>query len=93
MIKPGATNVLAVQVFPQQKDDLGITFVDWNPTPPDKNMGLWREVHLSASGPLALRHPAVMSTVDAASGNARLTVTAVVKNGSDRRRSRACCKG
>ena len=52
------------EVFPQQKEDLGITFVDWNPTPPDKNMGLWREVYLSASGPLALRHPAVLSTVD-----------------------------
>jgi exo-1,4-beta-D-glucosaminidase len=84
VIKTGAANVLVVQVFPQQKDDLGITFVDWNPTPPDKNMGLWRDVQLSASGPLAIRHPAVMSTVDAASGNARLTVTAVVKNGSDR---------
>jgi len=26
--------------------------------PPDKNMGLWREVYLTTSGAVALRHPA-----------------------------------
>ena len=41
--KPGAENVLAVQVFAPTDHDLAITFVDWNPAPPDKNMGLWRE--------------------------------------------------
>ena len=37
--------------------DLAITFVDWNPAPPDKNMGLWRDVYLTAGGPVALRYP------------------------------------
>jgi exo-1,4-beta-D-glucosaminidase len=77
--KPGAENVLAVQVYPPTENDLAITFVDWNPAPPDKNMGLWREVYLTTSGPVAVRHPAVASRVDA-SGNAQLTVTALVKN-------------
>jgi len=45
-------------------NSLAITFVDWNPAPPDKNMGLWREVYLTASGAVALRHPAVLSRVD-----------------------------
>jgi len=77
--KRGAENVLAVQVYPPTENDLAITFVDWNPAPPDKNMGLWREVYLTTSGPVAVRHPAVASRVDA-SGNAQLTVTALVKN-------------
>jgi exo-1,4-beta-D-glucosaminidase len=38
--KPGAANVLAVEVFPAQPDDLGLTCVDVNPAPPDKNMGM-----------------------------------------------------
>src|SRR5712691_4732297 len=62
--KVGATNVLAVQVFSPTDLDLAITFVDWNPTPPDKNMGLFRDVDISTSGPVALRYPAVTSTVE-----------------------------
>src|SRR5579859_1417435 len=79
--KPGAENVLAVEVSPPTENDLAITFVDWNPAPPDKNMGLWREVYISTSGPVAVRHPAVISHVDAA-GNAQLLVTAHLKNGT-----------
>ena len=82
-VKPG-TNVVAVQVWAPTENSLAITFVDWNPSPPDKNMGLWREVYLTASGPVALRHPAVLSKVDSPGNNAaHLTVTAQVKNASD----------
>jgi len=35
-LKPGRENVLAVQVFAPTENDLAITFVDWNPAPPDK---------------------------------------------------------
>ena len=80
--KLGAENVLAVQVYAPTDTDLAITFVDWNPAPPDKNMGLWREVYLTTSGPVALRYPAVISHVDAES-NAQLTVTAQLKNATD----------
>jgi exo-1,4-beta-D-glucosaminidase len=80
--KAGAENVLAVQVIPPTDTDLAITFVDWNPAPPDKNMGLWREVYLSTSGPVAVRYPTVVSHVDAAQ-NAQLLVTAQVKNGTN----------
>ena len=87
-VKPG-TNVLAVQVWAPTENSLAITFVDWNPSPPDKNMGLWREVYLTTSGPVALRHPAVLSKADSPAGDANasaahLTVTALVKNASDR---------
>ena len=82
LAKPGAENVVAVEVFAPTETDLAITFVDWNPAPPDKNMGLWREVYLRPSGPAAVRYPAVISHVDA-SGNAQLTVTALLKNSND----------
>jgi exo-1,4-beta-D-glucosaminidase len=80
-VKHGAENILAVEVFAPTETDLAITFVDWNPAPPDKNMGLWRAVYVAASGPVALRYPTAVSHVDA-SGNAQLTVTALLKNGS-----------
>src|SRR5882762_5289746 len=77
--KLGAENGLAVQVYAPTDTDLAITFVDWNPAPPDRNMGLWREVYISTSGPVALRYPTVVSHGDAL-GNAQLTVTALLKN-------------
>ena len=81
--KPGAENVLAVQVYSPTDHDLAITFVDWNPAPPDKNMGLWRDVYLTTSGPVALRYPTVVSKLNMpANDSARLTVTAQVKNGT-----------
>jgi exo-1,4-beta-D-glucosaminidase len=81
--KPGAENVIAVQAFAPTEHDLAITFVDWNPAPPDKNMGLWREVYFTASGPVALRYPTVISKVNSPANNsAQLTVTAQLKNGT-----------
>ncbi|HTC46648.1 MAG TPA: beta galactosidase jelly roll domain-containing protein [Candidatus Aquilonibacter sp.] len=82
-VKPGGENVLAVQVFAPTENDLAITFVDWNPAPPDKNMGLWREVYLTTSGPVALRYPTVVSKLNLPTNDsARLTVTARLKNGT-----------
>jgi exo-1,4-beta-D-glucosaminidase len=82
--RPGAGNVLAVQVFAPTETDLAITFVDWNPAPPDKNMGLWRGVEISSSGPVAIRYPTVVSKVDSpANDNAHLTVTTLLKNGTN----------
>ena len=80
---PGGSNVLAVEVFAPQENDLAITFVDWNPLPPDKGMGLWREVFVTATGPAALRHPLVETDLDPAHDRARLTVRALVTNAGD----------
>src|SRR5579862_9848643 len=78
--KAGAENVLAVQVFSPTEHDLAITFVDWKPAPPDKDMGLWRDVYLTTSGPVALRYPTVVSKLNnPANDSAQLTVTAQVK--------------
>jgi exo-1,4-beta-D-glucosaminidase len=83
-LKPEAENVLAVQVFAPTENDLAITFVDWNPAPPDKNMGLWREVYLTTGGTVALRYPTVVSKLNLpANDSARLTVTAQLKNATN----------
>jgi exo-1,4-beta-D-glucosaminidase len=83
-VKAESENVLAVQVFAPTENDLAITFVDWNPAPPDKNMGLWRDVYLTTSGPVALRYPTVISKLNLPTNDsARLTVTAQLKNAAD----------
>lgn len=82
---PGKPNVLAIEVFPPTETDLAITFVDWNPLPPDKNMGLWRDVYLTASGPVAVRHPFVETHLEQSKTTiARLTVNARLINSADK---------
>jgi exo-1,4-beta-D-glucosaminidase len=80
-VKLGETNVLAIEVSAQRKNDLGITFVDWNPSPPDKNMGLWRAVYITASGPVTVRYPLVITRLEMPSlKKAHLTVVAELRN-------------
>ncbi len=77
-------NVLAVEVFPPKPGDFTIGFVDWNPTPPDKNMGLWRGVHLRLSGTVSLENPFVQSKVETGTPDrAELTVSAQLQNHGD----------
>ncbi|MHB8608132.1 MAG: glycoside hydrolase family 2 protein [Candidatus Acidiferrales bacterium] len=84
-VKVGEENVVAVEVSAPHANELGITWVDWNPTPPDKDMGLWQEVVLSASGPVAVRHPAVETKLDLpAIDKAHLTVRAELENAADK---------
>ncbi|MBV8052195.1 MAG: beta galactosidase jelly roll domain-containing protein, partial [Acidobacteriaceae bacterium] len=80
----GAENAVAVQVWAPGQNDLAITFVDWNPAPPDKNMGLWRNVEIKTSGPVALRYPAAVSHLNSPDNSAaELTVAAQLKNASN----------
>jgi exo-1,4-beta-D-glucosaminidase len=82
-VRSGQINYLAVEIFPPQPNDLAITFVDWNPSPPDKMMGLWRDVYLTLSGPVTLRNPFVETQLDLPSRKeARLTVMADLMNAS-----------
>ena len=77
----GKPNVVAVETFPADKNSLGINWVDWNPTPPDKNMGLWRDVYLTTAGPIALHNPHVVTKVDMPSlDQAHLIVSVDVAN-------------
>ena len=77
----GKANALAVEIFPPTSHDLAITFVDWNPLPPDKDMGLWGDVFLVASGPVAVRNAQVETKLDLPSlDDAHLTVRAEAHN-------------
>ena len=79
--RPGR-NALAVLVTAPTPHDLAITFVDWNPMPPDKVMGLYRPVTLTASGPVALRHAQVVTKLSPARDKAMLTVKVFATNAS-----------
>ncbi|HTS61185.1 MAG TPA: glycoside hydrolase family 2 protein [Candidatus Acidoferrales bacterium] len=76
--KAGDANALALEIFPPEPGDLAITFVDWNPLPPDKLMGLFRDVWIAATGPVAIRYPSV--TTHLAGDAAELSVRAELTN-------------
>ena len=82
--KAGELNSLAVEVFPPQPRDLAITLVDWAPMPADKEMGIWRDVHITATGPVTLRYPAVLTKLNLPSTDrATLVVRAELTNAAD----------
>ena len=82
-IHPGEINALAVEVFAPEPGDLAINWVDWNPMPADKNMGVWRDVSLTATGPVSIRHPFIKSQVTPSLDSAALSLTVEVRNASD----------
>lgn len=76
-----ATNALAIEVLPPKPGDFTIGFVDWNPRPPDGNMGIWRGVKLRLNGPVSLDRPFVRPEVDVVTlEKASLTVSADLSN-------------
>jgi exo-1,4-beta-D-glucosaminidase len=82
-LKPGKENVLAVQTLAPTEKDLGINWVDWNPCPPDKDMGLTGAVNLITTGAVTLRSPmAVTHFRDDSLRSADVTVYAELHNGS-----------
>ena len=83
-LKPGK-NVLAVETFAPTEKDLGINWVDWNPCPPDKDMGLWGEVHLATTGAVTVRSPmAATHFPDPSLETADLTIYAELHNATSR---------
>ena len=78
---PGDNNCLALEIFPPKKMDLTITWVDWNPTPPDRGMGIWYDVSVHATGDVAIENPQVVTKLNLPSTDqAKLSVTAEVRN-------------
>lgn len=74
-------NVLAVQVFPPKPGDYTIGYVDWNPTPPDRNMGLWREVKLRTGGPVTIENIFIQPKLDLQTlKEARLNISGTLVN-------------
>ena len=80
-VRQSGANVLAVEVFAPVPADLQTTWVDWNPTPPDKDMGVWQPAYLVSSGDVVVRYPEIVSHVDTATlKSAQLTVVTGLKN-------------
>ena len=79
-LQAGKANALALEIFAPGKNDLGMSWVDWNPTPPDKNLGIWKEVFLRSSGDVSLRNPFVRAKLDSEYRNAVLTISADLRN-------------
>jgi len=83
LLRKDGKNALAVEIFAPEKNDLGLTWVDWNPTPPDKDAGIWREVFLSSSGDVTLRHPFANAKLSPDYKSAALTLSAELRNDTD----------
>lgn len=86
LLRPGQRNALAIEVFPPDlKRDLALTWLDWNRTPPDRNMGVWRDVYLKKSGAVAVQGVRVLSKVDTETlASAELTIKVELQNTADR---------
>src|SRR6266513_4052777 len=80
-VNKSGENALAVEIFAPDTPDLQTTWVDWNPSPPDKDMGIWQPAYLASSGDVVIQYPAVLSHVDSASlKSADLTVVSGLRN-------------
>jgi exo-1,4-beta-D-glucosaminidase len=75
-------NTLALRVHPADpRLSLSIGWVDWNPTPPDNNMGPWRGVDIVRRGPVDIGSPQVTSTLPLPDlSRAALTVKVQARN-------------
>ena len=83
-LKFGSKNVLAVKVYRPIPGDVTLGFVDWNPTPPDHDMGLWRPVELHIFEGVEIKDPFVASSIDTATlKSADLTISAELSNHLD----------
>jgi exo-1,4-beta-D-glucosaminidase len=81
--RPGGKNALALRIQGQGPRDLGHTWVDWAPMPPDKMQGLWRDVFIDAGGILRMHDPFVRSRVATNLASADLIVSMDLENTSD----------
>ncbi|GAA0589574.1 carbohydrate-binding protein [Kribbella sandramycini] len=82
-VKPGS-NSIAFKVYPNDPNrDLTMGWIDWAQTPPDKNMGIVRDVVVRRSGAVALRGAHVLTKLTVPSLNhVDLTPKVDVRNDS-----------
>lgn len=57
-------NVVALKMWQHADGEYSIGFVDWNPLPPDRNLGIFREVFLEINEEVKIRSPFVWSNVN-----------------------------
>jgi exo-1,4-beta-D-glucosaminidase len=74
-------NALALEVYPPKPGDFSTGFVDWNPPPPDRNMGIFRSVRLRCCRGVSIEQPFVQTKLNLQTlDEATLTVTAELVN-------------
>lgn len=82
----GKENCLALEIFPPKGNDLTITWVDWNPTPPDRGMGIWYDIAVSSTGSVAIDNPKIVTKLNLPSTDkASLTISADISNSADKK--------
>ncbi|KAK8055222.1 glycoside hydrolase family 2 protein [Apiospora rasikravindrae] len=76
-------NGLLIQVYPTDYNyDFALGFVDWNPYPPDNGTGVWRDVVVRQTGPVALDALRVATdfALPVGKGAANVTLKATARN-------------
>ena len=78
------TNTIALKLWQHADGEYSIGFVDWNPLPRDRNMGIFREVFLEINEGVKIRNPFVYSVVNKENlKDADLFIQAEIENQSD----------
>ncbi|MEU6969985.1 exo-beta-D-glucosaminidase [Kitasatospora aureofaciens] len=79
-------NTVAFRIKPNDpKKDLTSGWIDWNPAPPDNNMGMVYDITVRRAGAVSLGDAHVITSVDMPSlSSAQVTVKATARNDSDR---------
>jgi exo-1,4-beta-D-glucosaminidase len=75
-------NALVIRVYPTDYNyDFAVGFVDWNPYPPDNGTGVWRDVSIKQTGPIALGPLRIATDLGVPLGSsATVSLKAVVRN-------------
>ncbi|KAI2638216.1 family 2 glycoside hydrolase [Xylaria nigripes] len=76
-------NALLIQVYPTDYNyDFALGFVDWNPYPPDNGTGVWRDIEVKQTGPVALGPLRVTTEADLPKddSSAKVTLESTVRN-------------
>ena len=82
-IKEG-DNTLALKLVQYANGEYSVGFCDWNPLPPDRSMGIFREVALEVNDGIKIRSPFVFSKVDTTTkSGADLYIQAEIVNSTD----------
>jgi exo-1,4-beta-D-glucosaminidase len=77
-------NTLALKIWQHADGEYSIGFVDWNPLPRDRNMGIFRDVFLEINEGMKVRSPFVWSKVNMETlKDADLFVQAEVENNTE----------
>ena len=78
------SNTLLVEVFPPQVRNFYMGFVDWAPAPPDKYMGIYRDIRLKRSGKVSMHASFVAPDLNPKDlTKATLTITTELTNHSN----------